>query len=116
MRTIIAGSRYFTDMPTLEKAIEDSGFDITEVVCGCARGVDTLGKEWAENYGVQVALFPADWQKFGKAAGPIRNQEMAEYGDSLILLWNPESSRGSRSMLREAKKLNLDIFTVDITV
>lgn len=102
MRVIIAGSRH---MPAskygwIARAVELSGFDVTEVVCGLARGADTLGKHWAEEHGIPVVEFPADWDTFGKSAGPRRNKQMLEYADGLIVfIW--ENSRGSANMLRQ---------------
>jgi hypothetical protein len=81
MKTIIAGSRGITDYEIIEKAIKESGFDITEVVCGCARGVDRLGDRWGTFNCVMIKHFPADWDKHGKAAGFIRNSEMRDYAD-----------------------------------
>lgn len=57
--------------------------------------------------------FPADWDAHGKAAGPIRNREMAQYGDALLLIWDGKS-RGSASMLKEARSAKLPIMQVII--
>jgi len=53
---------------------------VTIILSGCAPGADTLGIEWAEAKGIQVARFPADWNTHGRAAGPIRNQQMLDEG------------------------------------
>jgi YspA, cpYpsA-related SLOG family len=84
MRVIIAGGRSFTDRLAIAEAIDASGFSITECVCGGARGADMLGALVCHEAGIPVRLFPADWDTFGKAAGPIRNRQMAEYADALI--------------------------------
>jgi hypothetical protein len=105
MIVVIAGSREYTYAFRLEKAIADSGFEITEVVSGCARGVDHMGEVWAAKHGIPITKFPADWDKHGKAAGPIRNEQMSEYADALILLMYPDS-RGSANMLKCMQKLN----------
>jgi hypothetical protein len=65
---------------------------------GEARGVDAIGKQIAEALKVPVKSFPADWQKYGKPAGVIRNKEMAYYGDVLIAVWDGKS-RGTRHMI-----------------
>ena len=72
-KTIICGSRSITDYSLVELAVKQSGFVVTEVVCGEARGVDRLGKWWAGINHVPVKSFPADWVKYGPAAGAIRN-------------------------------------------
>lgn len=92
MRIIIAGSRSITSYEYLSLACELSSFEpITEVVSGCARGVDRLGEEWAQRNGIAVRRFPADWDRFGRGAGVRRNSAMAAYADGLIALWDGTS-------------------------
>lgn len=112
MRVVIAGSRDITDATLLEEAIRDSGFEITEVFCGLASGVDTLGKIWAENHGLPLRFFPALWKKHGKAAGPIRNQEMAQEADALIAITN--GSRGTLNMINAAYSKGLKVFVKEV--
>lgn len=110
VKVIIAGPRDFFDAHELELAIADArkeGIEITEVVCGKAKGVDTLGEEWAKRNGVPVAEFPANWNKLGKAAGSIRNAQMANYGEALIALSYVSPSRGTFDMIQQAKKQGL---------
>jgi len=110
MKTIIAGSRTITDLRLLEKVIEESSFNITEVVCGGARGVDDLGRKWAGNGNIiPVKMFPAKWDEYGKSAGYRRNVEMANYADALIAIWDG-SSKGTKHMIDIAKKQGLKIF------
>lgn len=111
MKTIIAGSRTVPSYEMAADAIEASGFSeqITEVVCGEARGADTMGATWADLSGIPVKRFPADWKANGKAAGPIRNRQMADYADALIAVWDG-ASRGTRNMIEEATKRGLRVF------
>ena len=109
MKVIIAGGRNIFDARLIPIAVQKSGFQITEVVCGMAKGVDTLGKLWAEENGIPVKEFPANWSKFHRAAGPIRNAEMANYADALIAIMKP-GSKGTRCMVDLAKKKNLRVF------
>jgi hypothetical protein len=109
MKTIIAGTRTITEMRFLKEALAHSGWQITEVVCGKARGVDTLGEAWAKDKGIPVRYFPADWSGLGKRAGFVRNAQMAEYAEALVLVWDG-CSRGSASMLELAKRKGLRIF------
>lgn len=106
MRTIIAGSRTITSYQTVCECIKDSGFTITEVVSGAARGVDKLGEMWAKENKVAIKQFPADWDKFGRKAGHIRNEEMAQYATCLIAIWDGESP-GTGSMIHYAIKYGL---------
>lgn len=108
MKTIIAGSRSCDCMAELELAIRTCGFEITEVVSGTARGADLLGEKWARNNGIPIKRFPADWDKHGKSAGYRRNEEMAQYADSLVALWDGES-RGTAHMVKIARKAGLSV-------
>ena len=100
MKTIIAGSRNITDREALTRAISECPWSdqISEVICGCAGGADAMGKTWAKERGVPVSEFPADWDSHGRSAGPIRNRQMAEYGDALIALWDGRSG-GTANMI-----------------
>ena len=98
-------------MDELWQAVDDSGFEITEVVCGCARGADELGLIWGTNQCINVKRMPAQWHKYGKAAGHNRNIEMARYaGDigGLIALWDG-SSRGTAHMIKVARMQGLKV-------
>jgi len=115
MKVVIAGSRNIRNYQTVKDIVEDSDFDVTEVVSGNARGVDTLGEDWAEYHDIPVETFPVtddDWDELGPKAGPLRNKEMAEYADALIAIWNG-ASPGTRSMIEKAHEEGLD---VDITL
>ena len=98
MKTIIAGGRDYELSP--EDCARLAELEISEVVCGCARGADTGGRNWAEALGIPVKLFPADWPRLGSAAGPIRNQQMADYADALVAF---PGGRGTADMVRRAK-------------
>ena len=111
MKVIVAGSRTIEDYDRVAEAVDRSGYDVTELVSGTARGVDTLGERWAREHGVPVRRMPADWEEHGRAAGPKRNAQMAAYGDALVAVWDGQSS-GTRSMLKEAYKRDLEIYLV----
>jgi len=114
MKTIIAGSRNIRDYRLVVEAVKQSGFTITEVVSGREpNGVDRLGELWADDHGIPVRLFPADWNKHGRAAGPIRNRQMAEYAEALIAIPAPDS-RGTKNMIEEARKRGLQVFVLNI--
>lgn len=118
MKVIIAGSRHmpFSDYPLIGRAVARfetmTGQKITEVVCGEARGADTLGKKWAVcEAQIPVKSFPADWESYGKKAGPIRNGEMADYADGLIVfIW--DGSRGSANMLEQMQNRNKPCYVI----
>jgi hypothetical protein len=70
------------------------------VVSGGAPGVDTLAERWAEQHDIPVTGFPAEWSRYGKKAGPIRNKEMAGYAEGLVAVWDGRS-RGTKDMVRQ---------------
>lgn len=111
MKVIVAGSRDIVDYKWVELAIEESGFEITEVVSGGARGVDRLGERWAKGNNVPIKQFIPDWDGLGKKAGHVRNREMGDYADALIVLILNDS-KGSVGMLEYAKKKGLLIYEV----
>lgn len=124
-RTIIAGSRTVENIALVEMAIEASGFRITEVVSGCAPGADTFGELWAKAHMIPIKRFPAIWhdlshanavikvnnrgQKYDAMAGKRRNQQMADYADQLIAVWDGVST-GTKDMIDRARYLNVFVF------
>lgn len=109
MKVIVAGGRDFTNYALVEEAIKISGFEISQIVSGKAKGVDTLGEVWALANNIPVEAFPADWSQHGRAAGPIRNKQMAEYADALIAIWDGES-KGTANMIQQARNKQLNVF------
>lgn len=109
MKVIIAGSREITDYDIVLKAVKLAQFRITEVVCGKAKGVDTLGEELGLKNGIPVKYFPADWNRHGNAAGYRRNVQMAEYADALIAVWDGKS-RGTKHMIDIARDRGLKVY------
>ena len=113
MKVIIAGNRnyynydFFKD--ELEIIITDNKLVISEIVSGGSAGIDTLAERYAKEQGISIKIFPAEWGKYGKAAGPFRNRQMAKYiGEDgmLIAFWDYHSS-GTRSMIRLADEMNI---------
>jgi hypothetical protein len=110
-RVIIAGSRSFANYEMLKanmnRLLQNISDEIS-IVCGTARGADRLGEKYAKENGFHVAYFPADWERHGKAAGYIRNREMAQNADALVAFWDGES-RGTKSMIDLAKEYDLAV-------
>lgn len=124
MRVIVTGSR---DWPGLNWQMQQAlsgvlmlsiarGETLT-IVEGGAKGVDTYAHLWARTrrgMGVISETHPADWDQFGKAAGPIRNREMANLGAHLCLafLYEPDGkvSKGTRDMMRQADIAQIPVF------
>ena len=114
MKLIIAGSR--TIKPT-KKFIEFliKHFDIKPnvIINGDAKGVDKSGESWAISKGIKVKTMKANWEKYGKLAGHIRNKRMAKYGDALLLIWDG-NSKGSKNMKSLAIENRLKIYEIRI--
>lgn len=110
MRVIIAGSRTVEKRYTIDAISRCpwSGF-ISCVISGGCRGPDTHGEEWAKSKGIVIERHPADWDSFGKAAGPIRNEEMARVAHGLIAVLD-EDSRGTMDIITKATRLGLRVF------
>ena len=106
---IIAGGRDFNDYPLLERTVDQFLADVHDeitIFCGTARGADSLGERYAKKRGYAVRNFPPDWRRYGRAAGPKRNQEMAEAADALADFWDGES-RVTGDMIRSASRRGL---------
>lgn len=114
MRVIIAGSRDLTNPKLVDHAIAASGFEITCVLSGKARGIDKLGEDWAKANGIPVDSHPADWAAHGRhLAGRIRNAKMASLAEALIAIWDGKSP-GTANMLSEARKRGLKVFVLQV--
>lgn len=118
MKLIIAGSRDINENVALLRIdhllslVPLSADQITEVVSGGARGPDRAGEVWAKIHGIRLRVFPADWEKHGRAAGPLRNIEMAKYvgtEGALLPIWDGRSP-GTRHMMQVAREHGLIVF------
>ena len=113
-RVIIAGTRDFRDYDLLKKYCDymlsqktQSGEEI-RIISGGAKGADALGEEYARERGFIIVRYPAEWEKYGRQAGPMRNREMAANADALIAFWD-DKSKGTKNMIEEAKKRGLKV-------
>ena len=118
-RVIIAGGRDFENYGLLREKcdalLSRQAHKNIIVVSGAARGADLLGEWYAKERGYKVERYPADWKNNGKAAGSIRNAEMAENADALIAFWDGES-RGTRNMIETATYKGLSVRVVDTSL
>jgi predicted Rossmann fold nucleotide-binding protein DprA/Smf involved in DNA uptake len=116
MRVIIAGSRTITNPLHVDLAVDMSGWfeQITEIISGCADGVDQLGIKFAEEMDIVIAEFPANWKMYGKQAGFKRNEDMAQYADGLIAI-RENHSRGTSHMIQTMRDLGKPVFLMEFT-
>lgn len=112
-RVIVAGTRDFNDYQLLcekcDKILANKAKDseIT-IVSGTAKGADRLGERYAKERGYRIERYPADWDRDGNKAGPLRNIEMAKNADALIAFWDGQS-RGTRHMIDTALDEELSV-------
>ena len=130
MRVIIAGGRDFNDFKLLESNINKIFKQLSdeklisiyvnesniEIICGKARGADTLGEQFAKECKLSIKYFPADWNTYGKSAGYRRNAEMANYAKEdngvLIAFWDGKS-KGTKHMIDLAKNSGIRVFIIN---
>lgn len=109
-RIVIAGCRYFNDYELAKTTIEDCLSNISKeddiiILSGGCSGADLLGERYARQMGYKIERHPANWEKYGKAAGQKRNEEMAKRCDFVICFWD-NKSKGTKGMIQFAKKYN----------
>lgn len=115
MKTLIAGSRSITDYLLVLKAMElarSMGIIPTEVVSGGALGVDSLGEQWARDNDIEVLRFQAQWHRYGKQAGMIRNQQMVDYADAAVIIWDG-ISRGTKRTVEMCQSKGITLVVLE---
>ena len=110
-RVIIAGGRDFQDYPllcqTMDRLLTNIHDEIV-IVCGKARGADSLGEQYAKDRGYTIHSFPADWKKYGRSAGFVRNKEMVKNADALVAFWDGQS-HGTKHMIELAYQQEIKV-------
>lgn len=112
-KVIVAGGRDFDNYELLKEKCDfylqqRMNTDVVTIVSGHAKGADALGERYAIEHNIPIDRHPADWHKHGRAAGPMRNKEMAECADALIAFWNG-TSRGTANMIALAQNKGLKV-------
>lgn len=106
MRVLVCGGRdyaYYTTVASVLREIKP-----TVIIHGGARGADYLASVWAVTHNIPEHPYPADWNKHGKAAGPIRNQQMLDEGQPDLVIAFP-GGRGTADMVKRAKKAGITV-------
>jgi len=113
MKVLVCGSRHFNNLPFIEGVLD--AYPITTIIEGEARGVDSIARAYAERRGLDVLSFPAQWDKYGKSAGPIRNAQMLKEGlPELVIAFRGPNSRGTQNMIDQSTKAGVPVVIVDI--
>lgn len=112
MNAIICGTR---DLPItmndINSFITECGIwdDISIVVSGVSGNVDMLAVEWATEMSLSVIKLHAEWEEFGNAAGPIRNELMLKHADATVAFWDGKS-RGTKHMIDISRKKGIPTY------
>ncbi|MBR6808245.1 MAG: DUF2493 domain-containing protein [Clostridia bacterium] len=112
MNIVICGSRNFNNYEYFSKSLDEifASFinDEISIITGHCKGVDMMAERYAAEHNINLILCPASWEIYGRAAGPVRNKEMAEMCNMVIAFWDG-SSRGTFSMINLATKLGREV-------
>lgn len=110
MRLLVCGDRNWVDDESIKEAIVRLNPSV--VIHGNARGADSLAGEAANSLGITVEVYPAQWETYGRAAGPIRNRQMLVDGkpDKVLAFHDDiEKSKGTKNMVKQAEKAGIDV-------
>ena len=107
-RIVVTGGRDFSDRDLVVSAMMMLNIGSEDVIItGCASGADTLCSDVASKLGAIIEPHPADWKRYGKAAGPIRNHEMIDSGCDFLLAL--PGGKGTAECKRYAKRKGIKI-------
>jgi hypothetical protein len=112
MRVVIFGSRHWKDYQMILRVLTAMSDRVSLVIGGEAEGADLLGKKAAKALGLPYSGFPADWEKHGKSAGPIRNQEMIDQAMPTLGLAfheDPYLGKGTKDMFERCLKAGIPV-------
>lgn len=118
MRVIVFGGREFNNYTLLKESLDiifsNLNKDELVIISGTARGADELGERYAKENGIPVERFKPNWKGLGKAAGMIRNRDMAVKGkaDAGVGFWDGKST-GTAGMIKIIKELNLELRVIN---
>lgn len=119
MKLAVVGSRTFLDRLTvffyLQEYYKVFGDNLELVSGGCPRGPDYFAEEFASLSNIPIKIFPANWNEHGKAAGFIRNSDIANYADEVIAFWD-RKSKGTLDTIKKAEKQNKQVIIIDDTL
>lgn len=117
MKVLVCGHRGFYDWRKLEHTLYELNEEtkITDIIHGCASGADMLADQYAIYQSHRVWRYPADWDKYGKGAGPIRNKQMLDEGKpDLVVAFLAPNSKGTKNMIEQATKANVPVKVINI--
>lgn len=114
---VIGGYRNFEKYEIFKSFVDSClvELDLKEItiLSGHCKGVDLMGEQYAKEKGLLLEVYPAEWKKYGKAAGPIRNKQMVEKAD-IVIAFVCERAKGTKNLIAQAKKLDKKVFVKEI--
>lgn len=121
LKIIICGGRHFCDYTLLESiadnVVKEQVFSEIEIVSGHCVGADRLGEEYAKKHNFALKIFPAEWKKYGKRAGPIRNKQMidyiAEFENKIVIAFTSPNTKGTKNTIALAEKANIRVIETE---
>ena len=118
-KIVICGCRDYNDYNAFKLYVDACISEITNedsltIISGHCSGVDMMGEQYAKEHGLGLEIFAADWKKYGRAAGPIRNKKMVDAADYIIAFWD-QTSRGTKSTITYAKQQGKSVWIKDIS-
>lgn len=117
-KIVIGGCRYYNNYIAFSKIVDICLSKVKDkyyiiILSGHCSGVDTMAEQYANENNYRLEIYPAQWEKYGKAAGPKRNETMVKNSDAVIAFWDYKS-RGTKNLITLAKKYNKPIRVIDI--
>ena len=110
-RVLICGDRNWFDESIIEKIVRKYCKNGDIIIHGACKGADRIGGHVAEGLGFDIDVYPAEWNKYGRSAGPIRNKQMLDSGLDLVLAFHDDisASKGTKDMINRARKANIKV-------
>jgi hypothetical protein len=116
VKIVICGDRNWTNRKQISKVLQKyinppTPSEIT-IIHGAANGADSIAGEVAEELGFNVESYPANWEKHGRAAGPIRNREMLDQNPDLVIFFHKDlkKSKGTLDNVVESLKRGIQVW------
>lgn len=112
MKILVCGSRNWEDRYKIVEVfagLVHGSLEPITIIHGAAKGADQLAGTTAKEYGLEVEEYPADWDKYGRRAGPIRNLEMLDQEPDLVLAFQVGKSRGTQHTIDHARKRGIPV-------
>lgn len=116
-KILVCGGRDFDDHELLNKILDEHtrnrNMKDVVVIHGGARGADTLADVWATSNGCEIKKYLADWNDWGKAAGPMRNAKMLEDNPDIAIVFAFPGSNGTADMVKKSLAAGINVVKVN---